>query len=178
MKHMDEIIVGNIGSVYHGTDAGEARKTYKEYKGMSRQGYGRCAYEGVVWMRDGEIYKETDPSGPLKREDDDEWEEIAPSPGPWERDANSGLNCDVRAANGRKVALTFGLQREANLRTSLESAANAVLISTAPEMRTMLRLVASKYKDDAELIAQIANLLERGTYRHLKKLDDKRKKSR
>ena len=31
------------------------------------------------------------------------------TPGPWFRDDRSGLECDVRAASGRKVALCWGL---------------------------------------------------------------------
>lgn len=51
MKH--QIIIGNIGTVYDGSNLKEAAKTFKEYKEQSREGYGRAAYEPVKWTKDG-----------------------------------------------------------------------------------------------------------------------------
>ncbi len=55
-----EIIVGNIGTVYSGRDRNEAAKRYSIYVSMSQSGYGRAANETVTWMRDGEVYQETE----------------------------------------------------------------------------------------------------------------------
>lgn len=64
------------------------------------------------------------------------------TPGPWVRDFKPGYQCDVRAASGRKVAVTGGLQdpktREAYIVNSSENDANAHLIAAAPEMYDML----------------------------------------
>lgn len=54
---MNEIIVGNIGSVYHGGDDEEARETYREYVQQSKSGYGRASGEDVTWIKNGEVYK-------------------------------------------------------------------------------------------------------------------------
>lgn len=59
MKH--QIIVGNIGTVYDGDSAKEAKKAFKEYKEQSREGYGRAAYEQVNWTRDGHDFAEFRP---------------------------------------------------------------------------------------------------------------------
>jgi hypothetical protein len=59
------------------------------------------------------------------------------TPGPWLRDKKSGINCDVRAASGRKVALCWGLSAVStnnNPAYRAECDANAVLISAAPEL--------------------------------------------
>lgn len=66
------------------------------------------------------------------------------TPGPWFRDANSGLECDVRASSGRKIALCWGLA--ANNATNdkpkyrAECDANAHLIAAAPELLMALQL--------------------------------------
>lgn len=64
------------------------------------------------------------------------------TPGPWVRDFKPGYQCDVRAASGRKVAVTGGLQdpktREAYIVNSAENDANAHLIAAAPEMYDLL----------------------------------------
>lgn len=60
------------------------------------------------------------------------------TPGPWVRDARSGLECDVRASSGRKVALCWGLasNNATNYRVDYraECDANAHLIAAAPEL--------------------------------------------
>lgn len=52
------VVVGNVGRVVDTTDEEVARKTYEEYVGLSKQGNGRCAGEGVVMMADGEVVRE------------------------------------------------------------------------------------------------------------------------
>jgi len=61
-----EIIVGNVGNVYHGCDDVEASKAYEEYCKQSKENYGRASGESVVWLKDSEIYKEY--SGTLEDE--------------------------------------------------------------------------------------------------------------
>ena len=53
-----EVIVGNVGSVYRGTDGAEARKTYDEYVAWSQTDRGRAGGEDVTLFRDGEILRE------------------------------------------------------------------------------------------------------------------------
>ena len=60
MKKEHEIIVGNIGAVYNGTDWEEARKNYNDYCNMASSGYDRAAYEPVYWFIDGDLYEETE----------------------------------------------------------------------------------------------------------------------
>jgi len=55
---MNEIIVGNIGTVYRGNLLKEAMQTYGEYKKQSIANYGRAAGESVTWFKNGEIYRE------------------------------------------------------------------------------------------------------------------------
>ena len=66
------------------------------------------------------------------------------TPGPWLRDDCSGLDCDVRAASGRKVALCWGLasNNATNYRADYraECDANAHLIAAAPELLEALQL--------------------------------------
>lgn len=63
--------------------------------------------------------------------------------GPWLRDTQSGINCDVRAASGRKVALCWGLSACNTLRPAYraECDANAHLIAAAPELLEALIMV-------------------------------------
>ena len=65
------------------------------------------------------------------------------TPGPWLRDDCSGLDCDVRAASGRKVALCWGLasNNATNYRADYraECDANAHLIAAAPELLAALK---------------------------------------
>lgn len=53
-----EIIVGNVGTVYSGTDKKEARRVYDEYVEQSQGNYGRAAGESVTWMREDELFLE------------------------------------------------------------------------------------------------------------------------
>lgn len=69
---------------------------------------------------------------------------MEPTPGPWHRDISSGTRCDVRAENGRKVALCWGLSTSkaaaANSdRYREECDANAHLIAAAPDLLAALR---------------------------------------
>lgn len=50
-----EVYVGNIGNVYTGHNAREARRTFAEYVDMSRAGYGRAAGEAVSLLKNDEI---------------------------------------------------------------------------------------------------------------------------
>lgn len=68
------------------------------------------------------------------------------TPGPWLGDRAAGVGCDVRAANGRKVAACWGLSTSAAARKNTpayraECDANAVLISASPEMLEAGRLI-------------------------------------
>lgn len=53
-----EVIVGNIGKVFEGSNGFEAQKTYSQYVGMSKSGYGRASGESVALWRDNEPIKE------------------------------------------------------------------------------------------------------------------------
>lgn len=53
-----EVIVGNIGCVYHGDSLRMARRCFSEYMRKSKAGYGRAGGESVTLMRDGEPIKE------------------------------------------------------------------------------------------------------------------------
>jgi len=52
------VIVGNIGTVYHGPDGAEALRRFAEYCDQSRDDYGRAGGETVVLMRDDEPVEE------------------------------------------------------------------------------------------------------------------------
>lgn len=56
-----EVVVGNIGSVYRGSDEDEALANFREYKAQSQEGYGRAAGEPLTLFKDGEPEKEYDP---------------------------------------------------------------------------------------------------------------------
>ena len=69
------------------------------------------------------------------------------TPGPWMRDRESGFDCDVRAANGRKIA-SVNVQnqpksKEGWVLRKKENEANACLIAAAPELLEALKLIAS-----------------------------------
>jgi len=49
-----EVVVGNVGTVYSGTNGAEARKTFLVYRKQSRTGQGRAAGEEVTLFKDGE----------------------------------------------------------------------------------------------------------------------------
>ena len=51
-----QIIVGNIGTVYDGINAGEAGRTYSSYVDMSKTSKGRAGGEDITWMVNGEIH--------------------------------------------------------------------------------------------------------------------------
>jgi hypothetical protein len=55
---MNEIIVGNIGTVLRTGDNVQAQAKFREYVAQSKDDYGRAAGESVYWMKDGEILKE------------------------------------------------------------------------------------------------------------------------
>ena len=67
------------------------------------------------------------------------------TPGPWLRDRESGFDCDVRAANGRKIA-SVNVQNQPKSKEGCalrkkENEANARLIAAAPEMLSVLKMV-------------------------------------
>ena len=53
-----EVVVGNIGSVFAGSDPKKAVDVFKDYMKQSKEGYGRAAGEDVVLFEDGEIIVE------------------------------------------------------------------------------------------------------------------------
>lgn len=53
-----EVIVGNIGIVYSGTDRSDAFHSYNSYVELSVDEVGRAAGESVTLMEDGEPIKE------------------------------------------------------------------------------------------------------------------------
>ena len=62
-----EVIVGNVGSVYHDTKRADAVATYQGYVCASRENIGtRCHGEDVTLLADGEIEQEH--SGHLRSE--------------------------------------------------------------------------------------------------------------
>jgi hypothetical protein len=54
-KKRFEVVVGNIGSVYTGSNPVEAADTFEDYMKQSKSGRGRAAGEDVVLFEDGEI---------------------------------------------------------------------------------------------------------------------------
>lgn len=58
VKHW-QVVVGNIGTVYDGTDRPTAMSTYAAYRSASRSGHGRGAHENVTLLCDGEVFRET-----------------------------------------------------------------------------------------------------------------------
>jgi hypothetical protein len=61
------VIVGNIGAVYSGCSGSEALQNYLDFVDKSKTDTGKAAGEAVVWLQDGEIFKEhcpPDPDGP------------------------------------------------------------------------------------------------------------------
>ena len=54
-----EVIVGNVGSVYHGKSRTTALATYESYVEISKEHVGaRCYGEDVILLVDGEIERE------------------------------------------------------------------------------------------------------------------------
>ena len=62
MKNNWETIVGNVGTVYTGTNGFEARKTYSQYVAISKNGLGHAGHENVTLMKNDEPYLEYVPS--------------------------------------------------------------------------------------------------------------------
>lgn len=53
-----EVVVGNIGRVYSGSDWHAAEKAYFEYVDQSQTTWMRASGEDVVIFQDGEIFRE------------------------------------------------------------------------------------------------------------------------
>lgn len=67
-----EVVVGNIGTVYHGRDEQRAKDDFAEYKAQSETGYGRAAGEQVTRIADGEPVDEYFPPVPDEDDEDNE----------------------------------------------------------------------------------------------------------
>lgn len=57
-KRDHRVVVGNIGTVYEGTNGFEAKAAYNTYVGKSKREEGRAAGESVTHFIDEEINKE------------------------------------------------------------------------------------------------------------------------
>jgi len=55
---MFEVICGNIGRVYNGSDKVEAQHYFDEYVTQSKRGVGRAGHETVTMFEDGELIQE------------------------------------------------------------------------------------------------------------------------
>lgn len=71
------------------------------------------------------------------------------TPGPWLRDRESGFDCDVRAANGRKIA-SVNVQNQPKSKEGWslrkkENEANACLIAAAPELLEALQAMLEAF---------------------------------
>jgi len=58
MKNNYHVIVGNVGTVYEGTNGFIAIKEYNSYVGISKNGIGRAGGENVTLIKNDDIYKE------------------------------------------------------------------------------------------------------------------------
>lgn len=58
VSEVAEVIVGNIGTVYRGTDHGQAHADFETYVEQSRSEVGRAAGESVILFVDGEPVRE------------------------------------------------------------------------------------------------------------------------
>lgn len=56
-----QVIVGNIGTVYDGTNKIAAMKCYREYVQQSKEGYGSAGHEPVTVFQDDEVRESYDP---------------------------------------------------------------------------------------------------------------------
>lgn len=56
MEHT--IIVGNIGTVYSGTNSFMANLAFNRYVGYSKRGHSKITGESVTWFKDSDIHKE------------------------------------------------------------------------------------------------------------------------
>lgn len=63
MKHLYEVIVGNIGTVHSGPNKKEALRVYRMYRQHSLDEYGRAANESVTLMCGERIIAEHDGVG-------------------------------------------------------------------------------------------------------------------
>lgn len=93
---------------------------------------------------------------------------IKHTPGPWLRDDRSGLECDVRAASGRKVALCWGLasNNASNYHPKYraECDANAHLIAAAPELLEFVKeWLERQGADDNYMTAKARALIAKAT---------------
>jgi hypothetical protein len=57
---MYQVIVGNVGTVYHGDSELDAREKYDEYVMQSMHGRGRASGEDVTMLADDEIVRNFD----------------------------------------------------------------------------------------------------------------------
>lgn len=57
-----EVICGNIGTVYHGSDGRTAMRVFNTYRELSLSGHGRAGNEEVTLLDNGEIAAELLPS--------------------------------------------------------------------------------------------------------------------
>lgn len=79
---------------------------------------------------------------------------------PWKRDASSGVSCDVRAENGRKVALCWGLSttKAAQHNTpayKAECSANAHFIVLACNAHDAMRAALDELLEQIECLGGI-----------------------
>jgi hypothetical protein len=58
MANQWEVVVGNLGAVYRGSNGFEAIKQFNEYRHGSKIQYGRIANEPVTLMRNGEVHSD------------------------------------------------------------------------------------------------------------------------
>ena len=65
-----EVLVGNIGKVWQGTNQLECEGVFNTYKAQSESNYGRAAGEDVTIWRDGELIWEFE--GAIRANLDDE----------------------------------------------------------------------------------------------------------
>lgn len=58
MSNTWEVVVGNIGTVFSGTNGFDANRKFYTYVSQSKTGYGRASNEPVTLMKNGEPHKE------------------------------------------------------------------------------------------------------------------------
>ncbi len=58
-----QVVVGNIGTVYDGLSREMAENSFKDYRELSRSGYGRAAGEMVTLFEDGDAIRIYDGNG-------------------------------------------------------------------------------------------------------------------
>jgi hypothetical protein len=57
-KHFYEVLVGNIGKTWEGSNGFQANVEYNQWVGKSKRGEGRAAGENITLWKDNEIIKE------------------------------------------------------------------------------------------------------------------------